>query len=112
MPFRDDPQHWRDRAAQMRVLASQMNDLDDGDHAPARRRLRRARRSRREAARTETRPSRTVPGRPLDAAAPGPRGLPVRVPDAADRSRLNPVHRPRQAALQRGNLPLFMKLTE
>jgi hypothetical protein len=28
MPFRDDPQHWRDRAAQMRVLASQMNDLD------------------------------------------------------------------------------------
>jgi hypothetical protein len=28
MPFRDDdPQHWRDRAAHMRVLASQMNDL-------------------------------------------------------------------------------------
>ena len=27
MPFRD-PKHWRDRAAHMRVLASQMNDLD------------------------------------------------------------------------------------
>ncbi len=26
--FVDDPKHWRDRAAQMRVLATAMKDLD------------------------------------------------------------------------------------
>ena len=28
MPFRDDPDHWRERAAQVRALATQSNDLD------------------------------------------------------------------------------------
>jgi hypothetical protein len=28
MPLRDDPQHWRDRAAQMRALATQSSDTD------------------------------------------------------------------------------------
>ena len=28
MSFRNDPHHWHDRAAQMRALASHMNDLD------------------------------------------------------------------------------------
>ena len=30
MPHRYDPAHWRERAAQMRLLASEMNDPEAG----------------------------------------------------------------------------------